>query len=171
MDRFKTVKLLLSSHLACDESTEPVSPFPCGLCEASLQRQERAEDSDSQEVKKYSHHANSDTSESEAESDDSMSDLYPRKSMFSESSQIIRPVFISSILPKNPLFLIWEIIQKLQIASSSARDLTTKLEAQAREISSIHFAQRSHIVRVFGLVKTHWTNSEKFSKLAQHILG
>lgn len=49
----------------------------------------RAEDSDSQEVKKYSHHANSDTSESEAESDDSMSDLYPRKSMFSESSPII----------------------------------------------------------------------------------
>eukprot|EP00057_Strongylocentrotus_purpuratus_P011928 XP_011666402.1 PREDICTED: phosphatidylinositol 3-kinase catalytic subunit type 3 [Strongylocentrotus purpuratus] len=39
----------------------------------------RAEDSDSQEVKKYSHHANSDTSESEAESDDSMSDLYPRE--------------------------------------------------------------------------------------------
>ena len=34
--------LMLSSHLACDRSTEPVSPFPCGLREASLRRQEAA---------------------------------------------------------------------------------------------------------------------------------
>ena len=33
---------MTSSHLACDGSTEPVSPFPCGLREASLQRQEAA---------------------------------------------------------------------------------------------------------------------------------
>ena len=31
-----------SSHLACDWSTEPVSPFPRGLREASLRRQEAA---------------------------------------------------------------------------------------------------------------------------------
>ena len=31
-----------SSHLACDGSTEPVSPFPCGIREASLRRQEAA---------------------------------------------------------------------------------------------------------------------------------
>ena len=61
-----------------------------------------------------------------------------------------RPVLISSRLPNSPLFLIWEIILELQIASLSARDLTSKLETQAQEISSRYFAQRSHIVRVFG---------------------
>ena len=33
-----------SSHLACDGSTEPVSPFPCALREASVWRQEAAGD-------------------------------------------------------------------------------------------------------------------------------
>ena len=37
-----------------------------------------------------------------------------------------RPVLISSRLPNRPLFLIWEIILKLQIAPSSARDLTSR---------------------------------------------
>ena len=45
-----------------------------------------------------------------------------------------RPVSISSRLPNSPLFLIWEIILKLQIESSSARDLTSKLETRARDI-------------------------------------
>ena len=44
---------------------------------------------------------------------------------------ISRSVFISSRLPNSPLFLIWEIILKSQIASLSAQDLTSKLETRA----------------------------------------
>ena len=78
-----------------------------------------------------------------------------------------RPVIISSRLPNSPLFLIWEIILKLQIASSSARDSTSKLETRPWEISSRYFAQRSriHVLRVFGLVKTHQTNSGIFCQI------
>ena len=53
-----------------------------------------------------------------------------------------------------------EIILKLQITSSSAR-----------EISSRCFAQLSRKVRVFVLVRTHRTKSGIFCKLAQYILG
>ena len=47
-----------------------------------------------------------------------------------------RRVLIIPRLPNSPLFLIWEIILKLQIASSSARDSTSKLETRPWEISS-----------------------------------
>ena len=90
---------------------------------------------------------------------------------FGKLSQVTNRVFISSRLPNSLLFLIWEIIPKLQIASSSARDSTSKLETRPWEISSRYFAQRLRIVRVFGLVKTHRTNSWIFCKLSQDILG
>ena len=39
---FLFVGLMPSSHLACDGSMEPIASFPCGLCEASVWRQEPA---------------------------------------------------------------------------------------------------------------------------------
>ena len=50
---------------------------------------------------------------------------------YSASRGIHVYVSITSRLPNSPLFLIWEIIPKLQIASSSAQDSTSKFETQA----------------------------------------
>ena len=56
--------------------------------------------------------------------------LGSRPTTHSDGRAHSRPVFISSRLPNSPLFLIWGIIPKLQIASSSARDSSSKLDTR-----------------------------------------